>query len=206
MGAVSQLKVGVDVPWVTSWSGEALIGVRPCPSVDGGLAIVQEERPGHGRPQYSMNHMRRQRESVRARLCPMCGQPTPEDDRWSQVARPSSAGVLRARGYGAMLPRDLPDERVVLNAGSVTPLHRACAERALRYCPHLKAYPDHELRPFPKLWGVMPLLVEAEPEAQARHVLQMHAPTPPRPVMVVSFLQLCGVTEEVDPHWRDALQ
>jgi len=205
MGAVSRLKVGVDVPWVTSWSDEALIGVRPCASVDGRLAIVQQERPGRGRPQYSMNHLRRQRESVRARLCPMCGAPTPDGDRWTQVARPSSAGLLRAQGFGAMLPRDLPDERVVLNAGSTTPLHRACAERALLHCPHLKAYLDHELRPFPRTWGVMPLMVEAEPEPAPRHALQMHRPASPPPVMVVSFLQLCGITDDTDPHWRRAL-
>ena len=72
----SRLKVGVDVPWVTSWSDEESLGVRPCPSIGGRLAICQAERPGVGRPQYSMNHLRRQRETVGRMLCPMCGQPT----------------------------------------------------------------------------------------------------------------------------------
>ncbi len=60
----SSLKVGVDVPWVTSWTGEPSLGVGPCPSVGGALAILQAERPGQGKPLYSQNHAVRQRLSV----------------------------------------------------------------------------------------------------------------------------------------------
>jgi len=50
---LSSLKVGDDVPWVTSWTGEPTLGVAPpCPSVGGALAIVQADNPGHGKPLY----------------------------------------------------------------------------------------------------------------------------------------------------------
>ena len=41
--ALCALKVGIDVPWVTSWSGEPVLGIRPCGSVGGRLAIVQAQ-------------------------------------------------------------------------------------------------------------------------------------------------------------------
>ncbi len=34
----SAQKVGVDVPWVSSWSQESQGGVGPCPTVDGAMA------------------------------------------------------------------------------------------------------------------------------------------------------------------------
>lgn len=49
---LSALKVGVNVPWVASWTGEPVLGVRPRPSVNGALAIVQADHPGHGKPLY----------------------------------------------------------------------------------------------------------------------------------------------------------
>ena len=75
----SALKVGVDVPWVTSWSVEEVIGVRPCPTVDSRPALVQTSNAGFGKPQYSQNHLVRQRLTVRNMLCPMCGKPTSPD-------------------------------------------------------------------------------------------------------------------------------
>ena len=153
----SGLKVGVDVPWVTSWSEEAVGGVRPCPSVGGRLAIVQQDRAGFGKPQYSLNHFVRQRLSVARMLCPMCGLPTREDDRWTQTARRTTAGALRARGLGAALPASVPDPRVVINAGAIAPSHRACAERALEHCPHLRADLEAEILAFPRAWTVHPL-------------------------------------------------
>ncbi|HEX3699954.1 MAG TPA: hypothetical protein VHV27_04700 [Phenylobacterium sp.] len=183
--AASRLKVGLDVPWVTSWSQERQLGVGPCPSVDGELAIAQADKPGVGRPLYSRNHMFRQRLSVRSMLCPMCGQATEAGDRWSQTAAPTTAGELRARGFGFALPPDMADGRALLNAGAIAPLHRACAEAALARCPHLGGMADKTLKAFPAAWIVMPLWVEAKPPgANARSV------------RVVSFLQLCGVQDE----------
>jgi hypothetical protein len=127
----SRLKVGVDVPWVTSWSDEESLGVRTCPSVGGRLAVCQAERPGSGKPQYSMNHFRRQRETVGGMLCPMCGQATCRGDRWTQIAKRIPVGVLRAKGLGPMLPPALADDRILIDAGSIAPLHDACVKRSV---------------------------------------------------------------------------
>lgn len=202
MVAVSKLKVGVDVPWVTSWSAETVTGILPCPSVDGALAVQQLAKPGQGRPQYSRNHLFRQRLSVRSLLCPMCGQPTEAGDRWSQTGRFMAAGVIRARGLGHTMPTDLADDRIVLDAGAIAPLHKACATRAVQHCPHLGAMADTTLKPFPAAWVVTPLMVEARRPAAALNVLAAPAGKPGAPVAVVSFLQLCGITEDRDPDWR----
>ena len=203
MKGQSRLKVGIDVPWVTSWSEEEILGVRPCPTVNGRLAICQAERAGFGKPQYSKNHLRRQRASVLQMLCPMCGSPTSDDDRWTQIARPVTAGAIRARGLGAALPKELPDDRIVIDAGAISPSHLACVERSLQHCPHLKADPNVRVLRFPKLWTTLPLEVRATPQV-AIHVLA--APNrAPAAISVVSFIQLCGITDSADPDWNPAV-
>ncbi|MFN3930670.1 MAG: hypothetical protein ACK4JY_02870 [Brevundimonas sp.] len=191
----SRLVVGVDVPWVTSWTEEPIIGVRPCPTVGGRLALVQTDAAGYGRPQYSQNHLVRQRRTVLGMLCPMCGSPTVAGDRWTQVAKRTSAGRLRRSGKAVDLPREIEDRRVLVDAGSIAPLHRACVERSLGECPHLKADPDVDVKPFPARWTLLPLLIEAVP-----------APGPGAAagaaVAVITFLQLIGVTDSVDRDWR----
>lgn len=196
----SSLKVGVDVPWVTSWTGEPSLGAGPCPSVGGALAILQAGNPGQGKPLYSQNHAVRQRLSVRDMLCPMCGRPTGAEDRWTQVAHPVAAGRLRADGRGGRLPADLSDDSILVDAGAIAPLHRACVDRSLRYCPHLKADPHIDLQRFPDRWIVLPLMARAEAPAQ----LFLARPMPARTAAVIGFLQLCGLTGERDPAWRDA--
>jgi len=182
MTAASRLQVGLDVPWVTSWSEEGQTGVMRCPSVDGELAIGQREKPGVGRPLYSRNHLFRQRRSVREMLCPMCGQPTSADDRWSQTAQPTTARDLRSRGFGPALPADMADAQPLLNCGAIAPLHRACAEAALARCPHLGGMADRVLKRFPDAWVVLPLWVEARTENPLA-----------KSVPVVSFLQIVGI-------------
>ena len=44
----SAQKIGVDVPWVSSWSQESQGGVGPCPTVDGAMAALQVWKPGVG--------------------------------------------------------------------------------------------------------------------------------------------------------------
>lgn len=178
------LEIGRDVPWVTAWSGEAILGFAPCPSVDGALAMQQDDRPGEGRPLYAQNHMIRQRLTVRGMLCPMCGQPTAAGDRWSQTGRYITAGDVRERGLGAALPADMGSGSRLLDAGAIAPLHRACADAALTRCPHLAGMPDAPLKPFPRSWVVIPLL--AQPAAG-------HALAARRPPPVVAFLQLVGI-------------
>jgi hypothetical protein len=178
----SRLRVGLDVPWVTSWSQEMHTGVSRCPSVDGQLAIGQQEKPGVGKPLYSRNHLFRQRRSVREMLCPMCGDPTPEEDRWSQTAHTTTAGALRSRGFGRDLPSSLADHQPLVNCGAIAPLHRLCAETSLARCPHLGGMEDHTLKRFPPAWIIIPLWVEAKPQDPQG-----------RSIPVVSFLQLVGV-------------
>lgn len=188
-----RLEIGVDVPWVSSWSTETAGGVGPCPTVDGVMAALQVWKPGVGVPLFSRNHLRRQRDSVRALLCPMCGQPTELGDRWTQTGRFHAAGVLRARGFGAALPAEIEDERVLLDAGAIAPLHMACALASLSRCPHLRALADRELKAFPPAWVVAPLYVQARPPAGGSAFA------------AVSFLQLIGITEDRDPDWRGRL-
>ena len=189
----AQLKIGVDVPWVTSWTGEIQGGVGPCPTVDGQAAALQVWKPGLGKPLYSRNHLRRQRDSVRAMLCPMCGEATEAGDRWSQTGHFVLAGALRARGFGPALPGDLDDDRVLLDAGAIAPLHLKCAQASLQRCPHLGAMTNRELKAFPPSWVVVPLYVTAK-----------HSVTG-RPLSAVSFLQLLGITEDRDVDWHDRL-
>lgn len=199
---VSSLKVGIDVPWVTSWTGEPVVGVRPCSSVGGALAIVQAESPGLGKPLYSQNHAVRQRLSVRDMRCPMCGTPTAANDRWTQVAHPFAAGTLRASGRGSDLPADVADDQILVDAGAIAPLHKACVDRSLKYCPHLKADPNIDVQPFPERWIVMPLMARAQAPAQ----LFLARPAPVRDMAVIGFLQLCGLTDRTDPGWRSRRQ
>ncbi|HEY8617224.1 hypothetical protein [Phenylobacterium sp.] len=194
----SRLRVGVDVPWVTSWSAEAVLGARPCATVAGRIAVHQLERPGYGRPNYSRNHLRRQRQSIARMLCPMCGRPTAAEDRWLQTGRRLAVGALRARGLGALLPSDLSDDRVVVDAGAIAPSHLACARRAAAHCPHLQSHTSGELMAFPEAWSVAPLLVRLAPPGPGRPSRR-----PAAAVAAISFLQLCGLTAERDPAWAD---
>lgn len=188
----SSLKVGVDVPWVTSWTAETMTGVGGCPSVGGRPALCQTDQAGFGKPQYSKNHMVRQRLTVARMLCPMCGEPTTSEDRWTVTGRPKAAGWLRAQ-KGFALPAEIEDDRVVIDAGAIAPLHKACATRSMALCPHLKADPELKLIRFPKAVAIVPLLALAEDAAEA-------AKLPP----VIAFLQLCGITQTIDRRWRQA--
>jgi len=196
----SSLVVGVDVPWVTSWTAEAIEGVRPCPSVGGQLALVQAEQPGFGKPEYSKNHLLRQRLSMTRMLCPMCGQPTATGDRVTQVARRVAAGKLRASGR-ADLPPTIADEQIIVDAGAIAPLHRKCSDLSLTHCPHLRAEPAIDVQPFPIRWGLIPLMIEATAPLPAGFALLAVAAVA-APVAVITFLQLCGVTDQIDKAWR----
>jgi hypothetical protein len=190
MAKQSRLKVGVDVPWVVSWTEEAMTGAAPCPTVDGELALGQVERPGYGFPLYSKNHVRRQRASMRDMLCPMCGEPTVAGDRWTVLAKRRTAGELRATGFRAAVPDELKDDRLMLDAGTIAPLHRACADRSLSLCPHLKANPATELMAFPETVTVSPLTTLAQRQVE-------HFRSSPFgqnvSVLAVALFQLCGI-------------
>ncbi|AQR63432.1 hypothetical protein BZG35_08150 [Brevundimonas sp. LM2] len=197
----SSLIVGVDVPWVTSWTAEAILGVRRCPSVGGRLALSQGEQAGYGRPEYSKNHLLRQRLSVARMLCPMCGEATAEDDRVTQVARRVPAGRLRASGRGLDLSPGIDDAQVLIDAGAIAPLHRRCSDLSLAHCPHLRAEPAVDVQPFPTRWTLVPLMIEATAPAPAGHAL-IRSLGAPQSVSVITFLQLCGISDQLDRAWR----
>ncbi|MDK2747350.1 MAG: hypothetical protein KYX67_08530 [Brevundimonas sp.] len=184
MLGLSSLVVGVDVPWVTSWSGEDILGAAPCETIGRRLALIQASAPGRGKPQYSKNHLVRQRLSVARMLCPMCGETTDQSDRWTQVATRRCAGQLRARG--GQVRADIGDDQVLIDAGSISPLHRRCVDRSMKYCPHLRSSDDVMVMRFPRDWLVLPLLVKSDAG----------------PGVAVAFLQLCGITQTIDRRWR----
>ncbi|HEY3949533.1 hypothetical protein [Phenylobacterium sp.] len=184
----SKLKVGVDVPWVTSWSEEPMTTIGPCPSVDGAIAVNQVENPGKGHPLYSRNHLFRQRKSVREMLCPMCGKPTANGDRWSQTGHWTDAADIRRRNLGVWLPADFKDDRRLFDAGAIAPLHRACAERSRSLCPTLKALPQQDLHAFPDAWLIATINIEAKPKPG-------YANLPQQSVVAITFLQLIGVPD-----------
>ena len=97
------------------------------------------------------------------------------------------------------------DPQILINAGAIAPLHKACVDRSLIHCPHLRSLPDIDVRPFPAQWVVTPLEVEAVVNDAPQLFLAKPALTARR-LTVVSFLQLCGVTEARDPAWRDQLK
>lgn len=184
----SSLQVGVDVPWVTSWTAEPVLGIQPCQTVSGRPALVQAQCAGFGKPEYSKNHLVRQRLTVRKMLCPMCGEPTHAGDRVTQLAKPTTAGALRARGLAGGLGANISDGEVLIDAGSIAPLHRRCSDLSLKHCPHLRAAPV-EVQSFPDRWLILPLLIEADTTPSPGHALLRQ---PPRPIAVVTFLQICG--------------
>jgi hypothetical protein len=135
--------VGVNVPWTVAWSAERDFVLRDSVLFPGKIEVGQIETPGMGSPLFAMNHVDRQRRGLALHLCHMCGEPTTPDDR---VIFPAVSGgfVTMADGtrqYG----------------GNVPPVHRACAERSRRQCPHLRRlsaeavdYPAEEPRLIPR--------------------------------------------------------
>ena len=183
------LKIGVDVPWVVSWSEEPVTTIGPCPSVDGAIAVGQAENPGRGQPQFNRNHLFRQRRTVREMLCPMCGQPTQPGDRVSQTGHWTDAADIRRRTMGVWLPSDFKDDRRLFDAGTIAPMHRACAERARELCPPLKAFPNQDLHAFPGAWLIATINIEAQPKPGFSNL-------PQAPVVAISFLQIIGVPDD----------
>lgn len=135
-------------------------------------------------------------------LCPMCGQPTTADDRVTQVARRTAAGRLRASGRADGLPPTIADEQVLVDAGAIAPLHRRCSDLSLKHCPHLRGEPAIDVQPFPSRWGLIPLMIEAVAPMPSGFALMAAAAAVAAPVAVVTFLQLCGVTDQIDRAWR----
>jgi len=115
--------VGESVPWSVAWTGEQAFVLRPDLDFPGHLELVQTSALGEGRPIFAFNHMTRNRRGQIEYLCHVCGAPTLTTDRW-----------LFPVHSGGWVP--LGDGRRRYG-GNVPPVHKGCAERAARLCPHL---------------------------------------------------------------------
>ncbi len=127
--------VGESVPWSVAWSGEMGFSLRPSTDFPGMTELVQAQNPGAGRPLFAVNHVTRNRAGPFRHLCHVCGEPTKSWDRWLFPVQTGGMVTLAdgSQRYG----------------GNVPPVHKACAERAQRQCPHLSRQFAEPVR-FPK--------------------------------------------------------
>jgi len=105
-------------PWNASWTGEDAYEVRNCRWAGGKPALWSPHKPGEGRPVFAKPHMVRQRRSVAEYRCTVCGEKTPINDRW-----------------WFCLGNQIPGWSF---ATTEAPVHRACADLAVKVCPHLR--------------------------------------------------------------------
>ena len=88
------------------------------------MELVQREAQGEGTPQFRGMNLMRQRRAITDHLCQVCGEATAATDRWLFPA--VTGAFIKAKG-GTRYATHMP------------PVHAACAERAGRLCPHLRA-------------------------------------------------------------------
>ena len=117
-------RVGENLPWTAPWSGEAQFRLEYSTAFPGLRELIQREAPGEGEPQFQGMNLMRQRRGIVGHLCQVCGEATPPDDRW---LFPTVTGAFIKAGGGTRYATHMP------------PTHAACAERARRLCPHLRA-------------------------------------------------------------------
>ncbi len=123
---VARWRIGDNVPWSVSWTGEQSFDLKPSRDFPGLTDLVQAQRPGVGTPVFAAVHVTRQRMGMATHLCHVCGRPTPRRDRYLFPVQ-SGGFVTLANGatrYG----------------GNVPPLHLACARKAQHLCPHLSGF------------------------------------------------------------------
>ena len=120
----SPWRIGENLPWTAPWTAEAAFRLEPSTAFPGLRELIQREASGEGEPQFQGMNLMRQRRGVVGHLCQVCGEPTPSDDRW---LFPTVTGAFVKAGGGARYATHMP------------PTHAACAERARRLCPHLRA-------------------------------------------------------------------
>lgn len=121
--ARSHWRIGENVPWSVSWTGESAFDLRPSQDFPGLTDLVQEQKPGVGSPVFGFVHVSRQRMGMVRHLCHVCGRPTPTRDRYLFPVE-SGGFVTLADGE-------------VRYGGNVPPVHLDCAHKARRLCPHL---------------------------------------------------------------------
>lgn len=120
---IGPLKFGNSlVPWNASWTAEDSYDVRNCRWANGKPAMWSPHKPGQGHPIFAKPHMVRQRRSIVEMRCTVCGEKTPNWDRWWFRLGNKIDGWAFAT--------------------TESPVHRACADLALQVCPHLRALGD----------------------------------------------------------------
>ena len=117
-------RIGANLPWTAPWSGESKFRLGPSEMFPGHRELIQLEDPGSGVPQFQGMNLMRQRRGVNAHLCQVCGGATPAGDRW---LFPTVTGAFIRGKVGVRYASHMP------------PVHEACADRARRLCPHLRA-------------------------------------------------------------------
>jgi hypothetical protein len=117
-------RIGENLPWTAPWTLEAEFRLAPSAAFPGLRELIQREAQGEGEPQFQGMNLMRQRRAIVGHLCQVCGEPTPPDDRW--LFPTVTGAVVKAPG-GPRYATHMP------------PTHAACAERARRLCPHLRA-------------------------------------------------------------------
>ena len=127
--------IGETAPWAVAWTGESRFGLQQSADFPGYLEVFQEENPGVGLPVFAANHASRNKRGMILHLCHVCGEPTESWDRW-----------LFPLQTGGMVAMQDGQQRYGCN---VPPVHKACAERAQRLCPHLSRLYAEPVR-FPK--------------------------------------------------------
>ena len=121
--AQARWRIGENVPWSVSWTGESAFDLAPSRDFPGLIDLVQEQKPGVGAPVFGFVHVTRQRLGMVGHLCHVCGRPTPARDRYLFPVE-SGGFVTLADGE-------------VRYGGNVPPVHLDCARKARRLCPHL---------------------------------------------------------------------
>jgi len=139
---------GRRVPWNAAWSSEMAYEIRTCRFAAGRKAVWQPHTPGVGEPIFAKPHNVRQRRAIFEMRCTVCGERTPEDDRWWFK--------LGAIQDGWFLTTEAP-------------VHRACADFASKVCPHLRGR-DGDLEPFPHGARVISAIVGGPAVEQDFHI------------------------------------
>ncbi|WP_025294185.1 hypothetical protein [Sphingomonas sanxanigenens] len=129
--------MNIAVPWNASWSSEEHYEIRPCRWVGMRRAMWMPHTPGVGRPIFAKPHQVRQRRSIAEMRCTVCGEKTPEGDRWW-----FQLGEVREGWFMT----------------TEAPVHRRCADFALTVCPHLRGQEDR-LEPMPGGFRILSSLI-----------------------------------------------
>ena len=134
--------MNVTVPWNAMWTGEdGQYELRPCRFVGNRLAVWQPHRPGEGRPKFAEPHIVRQRRSIHEMRCTVCGERTRQGERfWFEHGQHHEGWFMTTEA----------------------PVHLACADHALKVCPHLRER-GLPLSPFPE--GARVLAATVKPES-----------------------------------------